>query len=84
MLLKPGCKVVLKDLISKPELNNQLAIIEKRDDKKQRYQIKIEDTGAIIALKPQNLKQITDAFRRRGFGRAAVTVASRRCAGHFS
>ncbi len=66
LLLKPGCKVVLKDLISKPELNNQLAIIEKYDDKKQRYQIKIEDTGAIIALKPQNLKQITDAFRRDG------------------
>merc|ERR1719263_1074974 len=29
-------------------------------------QIKIEDTGAIIVLKPQNLKQITDAFRRDG------------------
>ena len=27
LLLKPGCKVVLKDLISKPELNNQLAIL---------------------------------------------------------
>jgi len=66
LLLKPGCKVVLKDLISKPELNNQLAIIERYDDKKQRYQIKIEDSGAIIALKPQNLKQITDAFRRDG------------------
>ena len=66
LLLKPGCKVVLKDLVSKPELNNQLAVIEKYDDSKQRYQIRIEDTGAIIALKPQNLKQITDAFRRDG------------------
>ena len=54
----------LKDLISKPELNNQLAAIERYDDKKQRYQIKIEDSDeAITALKPQNLKQITDAFR---------------------
>ena len=50
-----------------------MAIIEKYDDKKQRYQIKIEDTGTIIALKPQNLKQITDAFG----GRALVEPPSR-------
>ena len=57
-VLAPGAKVVLKDLVAKPDLNSELASVEAYDDAKQRYQVRLDDDGDVLSLKPQNLQQV--------------------------
>ena len=62
-VLQPGAKVVLKDLVSKPELNNEMASVQSYDDSKGRYNVKLDDDGDVLSLKPQNLQQILRGVR---------------------
>ena len=62
-VLQPNTKVVLKDLVSKPELNNEMASVQSYDDSKGRYQVKLDDDGDVLSLKPQNLQQILRGVR---------------------
>ena len=62
-VLQPNTKVVLKDLVSKPELNNEMASVQSFDDSKGRYNVKLDDDGDVLSLKPQNLQQILRGVR---------------------
>ena len=63
-MLQPGAKVVLKDLVSKPELNNEMASVQSYDDQRERsMRVKLDDDGDVLSLKPQNLQQILRGVR---------------------
>ena len=50
-----GQRVVIDGLSSKPELNGATAATVSYDDLKGRYNVQIESSGAVMALKPANL-----------------------------
>ena len=54
-----GQRVVIDGLSSKPELNGATAIAVSFDDAKGRYNVQIESTSAVMALKPGNLTPVS-------------------------
>ncbi|CAE7203125.1 unnamed protein product [Symbiodinium natans] len=62
-LLREGCAVVLKDLVSKPENNGKRATIVRFLDDQQKYQVSLE--GRFVKLKPENVEVVEDAVPKR-------------------
>ena len=48
-VLPMGARVVLMDLVAKPERNDDIGVIERFDATKGRYQVKLEDDGEVLA-----------------------------------
>ncbi|CAE7290590.1 unnamed protein product [Symbiodinium pilosum] len=62
-LLREGCAVVLKGLVSKPENNGKRATIVRYLDDQQKYQVSLE--GRFVKLKPENVEAVEDAMPKR-------------------
>eukprot|EP00930_Biecheleria_cincta_P008031 TRINITY_DN109367_c0_g1_i1.p1 TRINITY_DN109367_c0_g1~~TRINITY_DN109367_c0_g1_i1.p1 ORF type:complete len:553 (-),score=123.93 TRINITY_DN109367_c0_g1_i1:47-1669(-) len=59
-MLREGCKIVLKGLVSKPENNGRRAIIVSFVDDVQKYQVRLDD-GRFVKVKPENVEPVPDA-----------------------
>eukprot|EP00439_Symbiodinium_sp_Y106_P083197 s2009_g23.t1 len=62
-LLREGCAVVLKGLVSKPENNGKRATIIRYVDDQQKYQVSLE--GRFVKLKPENVEVVEDVAPKR-------------------
>ncbi|CAE7561185.1 unnamed protein product [Symbiodinium sp. CCMP2456] len=62
-LLREGCAVVLKGLVSKPENNGKRATIVRYVDDQQKYQVSLE--GRFVKLKPENVEVVEDVAPKR-------------------
>lgn len=62
-LLREGCHVVLKGLVSKPENNGKRATIVRYLDDQQKYQVSLE--GRFVKLKPENVEVVEDPLPKR-------------------
>jgi len=62
-LLREGCHVQLKGLVSKPENNGKRATIVRYLDDQQKYQVSLE--GRFVKLKPENVEVVEDPLPKR-------------------
>jgi len=63
-LLREGCAVVLKGLVSKPENNGRRATVVSYVDDVQKYQVRLDD-GRFVKLKPENVEVVQDEPPKR-------------------
>ena len=57
-----GLRVKIDGLVSKPELNGTEGFADEFDDAKGRYNVRLDATGAVMALKPTNLTAAVDGM----------------------
>eukprot|EP00931_Biecheleriopsis_adriatica_P101735 TRINITY_DN76816_c0_g1_i1.p1 TRINITY_DN76816_c0_g1~~TRINITY_DN76816_c0_g1_i1.p1 ORF type:complete len:570 (-),score=204.03 TRINITY_DN76816_c0_g1_i1:25-1674(-) len=63
-LLREGCKVFLKDLVSKPENNGKGGTVVKYLEDVEKYQVRLED-GRFVKLKPENVEAVQEPPPKR-------------------
>ena len=60
-ILQSGTRVMVQNVVAKPELNGKVGRVVKFDDAKGRYNVKLEDQDyRAVALKPQNVVQMIE------------------------
>mmetsp|Transcript_19704 Transcript_19704/g.34968 ORF Transcript_19704/g.34968 Transcript_19704/m.34968 type:complete len:549 (+) Transcript_19704:89-1735(+) len=64
-LLREGCLVVLKGLVSKPENNGKRGTVVSYVEDVQKYQVRLADDGRFVKLKPENVEAVQDAPPKR-------------------
>lgn len=62
-LLREGCQVILKGLVSKPENNGKRANIVRYLEDQQKYQVSLE--GRFVKLKPENVEAVEEPLPKR-------------------
>lgn len=58
-LLREGCHVILKGLVSKPENNGRKATIVSYVEDAQKYQVRLDD-GRFVKVKPENVEAVPE------------------------
>ncbi|KAJ1461009.1 hypothetical protein M885DRAFT_508534 [Pelagophyceae sp. CCMP2097] len=57
-VLAPGAAVMLTGLVGAADKNDEIGKIERYDDQKGRYTVRLDETQEAMALKPENLVQL--------------------------
>jgi hypothetical protein len=65
--LEKGRKVTIQGLKSKAELNGCKGVVESFDEAKERYNVKVDNTGQVLALKIDNLQALVSRCKPSTF-----------------